>query len=138
MPKFEPWVHWSDRNTVTDANRPGLYILRRFDSAPPTNVDPLEAELLYVGITCDRTLKIRWRDFNRAAFKDKFGHSGGKTFRAKFCVDAASEVRPWLYVAGLPVRLSEPHSSAYIQFVERWILWEHVQRFGNYPICNSK
>lgn len=138
LPNFQPWVHWDKRCSVADCHRPGIYLLRHFDHSPPSEVDPLEAPLIYVGETCDQSLEKRWYDFNRSAYLCKNGHSGGWTFNNLFCADQPSAVHPWLYVAALPIHLEGQHLSAYIRFVERWIIWAHVERHGTYPRCNKK
>jgi hypothetical protein len=138
MPKFEPWVHWDQRCNVKDCHRPGVYLLRQFDGTPPTKVDPLEAPLIYVGET-RRTLVERWTEFHDRVYRDGARkHSGGTTFAGLFCGNKEVPVHPWLYVACHPVDKVQPHVSAYIPFLERWIIWEHVQKFGKLPQCNKE
>lgn len=138
IPTFRRWVPWSDRCTSKDCDRAGIYLLRRFDVEPPAKVDPLETELIYIGVSCDRTLTKRWDEFNRSAYERKFGHSGGSTFNKLFCGNEVRQPHLWLHVASLPVKLEEPRRSAYIQLVERWLIWEHVRRYGKMPDCNRK
>ena len=138
LPSFSQWVPWSQRYSLTDCDHPGLYLLRRFDADPTTMPGPMDAELVYIGITCDQTLTKRWYQFNRSAYERKNGHSGGWTFNSLYCGNGTAETHPWLYVSCLPVHLEEPELSAYIQFVERWLIWEHVQRYGKMPACNTK
>src|SRR5262249_26335183 len=66
-----------------------------------------DAELVYIGITCDRTLKKRWYEFNRSAYERKNGHSEGWTFNSLYCGNEIAEAHPWLYVSCLPVRLED-------------------------------
>jgi len=137
---FQAWTPWADRHSVHDCERPGVYLLGRFDEeppAPPVTVDPLDARVIYIGETCGQ-LRKRWRQFHRAAFEQKHGHSGGMTFAEQFCDNRIGAACPWLYVAALPVCMDEPHASAYIRFVERSLIWEHVQRHGRLPVCNRK
>ena len=94
--------------------------------------------VIYIGETCDQNLAQRWYQFNRSAFEQKPGHSGGWTFSGLYCDNRIVEPVGWLYVAALPMTLQEPHSSAYIRFVERWLIWEYVQKFNALPACNSK
>lgn len=138
MPSFQQWAPWADKYRVEDRGCPGVYLLARFEAGPPARVDPLCPEVVYIGETCTQTLEARWYQFNKSAFEQKAGHSGGWTFAARFCQNKVMPPFPWLYVAPLPVRLGEPHCSAYIRFVERLLIWEHVQRFGKLPCCNSK
>jgi hypothetical protein len=138
LPSFSQWVPWSERYSLKDCDHPGLYLLRRFDIETTTHPGPMDAELLYIGVTCDRTLKKRWYEFNRSAYERKNGHSGGWTFNSLYCGNQIVESHPWLYVSCLPVYLEEPKLSAYIQFIERWLIWEHVQRYAKMPACNIK
>jgi len=138
LPSFSQWVLWPQRYLLKDCNHPGLYLLRRFDVEPRIRLGPVDAELLYIGITCDRTLEKRWYEFDRSAYKRKTGHSGGLTFNSLYCGNETAETHPWLYVSCLPIFFEEPKLSAYIQFVERWLIWEHVQRHGKMPECNCK
>jgi hypothetical protein len=138
LPEFQSWTPWANRYAIENCQRPGVYLLGRFDTSPPGIVDPLSNCIVYIGETCSQGLENRWYQFARSAFQRKAGHSGGWTFSARFCNDCVAEAPPWLHVATLPVFLDEPHQSSYIRFVERWLIWEYVQRHGVLPICNSK
>ena len=132
---FRPWTAWALRQDIEGCGQPGVYLLGMFPLNPPHEVDPLAAEIIYIGETCDQNLRKRWYQFNRSAFEQKFGHSGGLSFASRFC-----EVREHtgLHVAALPVARDEPHRSAYIRFVERRLIWDYVQKFNALPRCNSK
>jgi hypothetical protein len=79
-------------------------------------------------------LRKRWRQFNRAAFDELFGHSGGITYRRLFNDQGTA-----LYVAAFPVvNVGEPHRSNFIRYAERKLLWQFVQRWNVAPQCNSK
>lgn len=43
-----------------------------------------------------------------------------------------------LFIAALPVRIEDPYRSAYIRYVERQLIWEYLQRFGEFPLCNQR
>ncbi len=137
-PQFEVWLRWADRCGIDGCDQPGVYLLGRFEDRPPDRVKPLVAEIIYIGETCSQTLEKRWYQFNRSAFEQKPGHSGGWTFANRFCNNKINVPCPWLYVAALPVRMDEPYRSAYIRFTERRLILDHVQRFGRLPLCNSK
>ena len=117
MPRFMPWTSWVTRYDIKDCERPGVYLLGKFDSQPPAEVDSISAPVIYIGETCDQNLAQRWYQFNRSAFEQKPGHSGGWTFSGLYCDNRIVEPVGWLYVAALPMTLQEPHSSAYIRFV---------------------
>jgi hypothetical protein len=138
LPDFDNWTPWANRKAIKNCDRPGVYLLGQFPSPPPTSVDPVAENIVYVGETCDQSLLGRWYQFGRSAFERKNGHSGGWTFSDRFLASCVAEAPPWLYVATLPVFLDEPHQSTYIRFIERWLIWEYVQKFGARPICNSK
>lgn len=138
MPRFRSWTPWAARNDIKDCDQPGVYLLARFDSTPPREVEPICGSVIYIGETCDQSLARRWRQFNRSAFEHRLGHSGGWTFSQRYCNSSIADPVSWLYVAALAVMLDEPQRSAYIRFVERWLIWEYVQRFGALPACNSK
>jgi len=135
---FEPWLHWDNRAETPNHDRPGVYVLARFDETPCTEVDPTAAEIIYIGETCSQTLADRWYQFGRSAFQQKSGHSGGWTFAATYCDNRVMPPPAWLYVAALPVALDEPHASAFIRYAERRLIWEFVQRHGIMTPCNSK
>ena len=136
--QFQPWVSWLRRCESQHCDRPGVYILARFDSPPSGIVDPTVAEIIYIGETCKNSLGGRWLAFNRSAFEQKDGHSGGRTFAAKYCHNRVVQPPPWLHIAALPVELDEPHASAFIRYAERHLIWEYVQRHGAMPPCNKK
>src|SRR5262249_2851773 len=138
LPEFDSWTRWSDRDAMAGCERPGVYLLAKFESSPPRVVVPVISNIIYIGETCDQSLSKRWYQFNRSAFYQKGGHSGGWTFADKFCENRIVDPPSWLYVAPLPVFLEEPEQSAYIRFVERWLIWEFVKAFKARPICNSK
>ena len=137
-PPFLLWTPWANRYDSKDCDQPGVYVLARFDAAPPMTVEPISEPVIYIGETCDQNLAKRWYQFNRSAFERKEGHSGGWTFCDKYCASAVAQAVPWLYVAAMPVLMKEPHRSAYIRHVERLLIWQFVQAFGALPACNSK
>lgn len=138
LPDFKPWTPWPKREAAAGIGYPGVYALARFDDGPPPVVDLLDPNIVYFGETCDQLLTGRWYQFNRSAFMQKAGHSGGWNFAACFMDNLAGDPPPWLYVAAYPVDLKPPHCAAYIRHVERWLIWEYVQRHGRLPACNKK
>jgi hypothetical protein len=138
LPHFGPWTPWAARYDIKDWEQPGVYLLGKFDSRPQVDVEPISSSVIYIGETCDQNLAKRWYQFNRSAFEQKPGHSGGWTFSARYCNNCVTEPVFWLYVAALPVLLDDPHRSAYTRYVERWLIWQYVQKFNTLPACNSK
>ena len=131
--KFRPWTLWLHRGDIDGSELPGIYLLARFKCVVPKRVDPLDAEVVYVGETSGQDLNARWYQFNRSAFEGKFGHSGGKSYREKVAKTPTS-----LYLAALPVDFGEPLSSTFIRYIERLVLLEYVCKHGMRPICNIK
>ena len=131
------WTPWEERLNIAGVTHPGVYLLAHFETAPPPDMDPTDAAILYIGETC-RSLRKRWANFNRAVSEGKPGHSGGLTYHAAFCMEHPEAYRDRLYVSAIPIALLEPHASAFIRHIERKLLWDFVQRHGRYPACNSK
>ena len=113
-------------------------MLGRFHGNPAEQPDPRATEIIYIGETCNQTFETRWYQFHRSAFLQKPGHSGGWTFAAQFCNNELVEPFDWLYVAAYPVDMGEPHRSCHIRFVERWLIWMHVETHNRLPCCNTK
>ncbi len=136
-PPITNWTPWSERLGIPGIEHPGVYLMAHFDVKPPTTVDPTSVAIVYIGETC-RSLRVRWRTFHRAIAEGKPGHSGGLSYHAAFCQEHNGSFNDRLYVAAVPITLSEPHASAYIRHLERSLIWDFVQKHGRYPQCNSK
>ena len=109
-------------------------MLGEFEHAP-RGKPALSSKLIYIGETCGQSLHGRLYQFNRSGFLGKLGHSGGTTFALTF----KAEPNPsWLYISVMGVNMEEPHTSAFIRYAERALLWAYVQRHGAYPACNRK
>ena len=133
--RFTIWVKWSNRLEIANIGAPGVYLLAQLPIAPDGDANPQEKEIIYVGETCDRSLRTRWNEFHRCAFEGKSGHSGGTTYWNIFGGQHVER----LFVAALPVStLSEPVRSSFIRFVEREVLLDYALKWGVLPKCNSK
>jgi hypothetical protein len=132
---FSPWVLWSKRTTLTGISAPGVYLLAHYQTPPLTNADPQAQEVIYVGETCDQTLRARWNNFNNAAFHGKKStHSGGETYRELF-----GDNGDQLFVAAFPVaQLKEPVRSLFIRYVERKLILDYAVRWSVTPACNKE
>ncbi len=114
---------------------PGVYLLARFKPRQvPGSVNPLDDNIVYVGETTRSFLRKRWYQFNRSAFEQKAGHSGGWSYARLHGKDTSK----LLFVSALPCDLEETKAAAYIRFIERLILWEFVARHGRFPDCNGR
>jgi hypothetical protein len=118
-----------------DLSRPGVYLLARFTKRPPKGRPTLSSKMLYIGETCGQSLRSRLYQFNRSAFLEKLGHSGGATFWNTF---RPNDETDWLYVSVMSTSDEEPAASAYIRYVERALIWAHVQHHKALPECNRK
>ena len=134
LAKFSAWTPWSERSTLS-LTLPGVYLLAEFKGQAPRGKPALSSKLIYIGETCGQTLHGRLYQFNRSGFLGKFGHSGGATFARTY---KASPDPSWLFISIMAVDLEEPHTSAFIRYAERALLWAYVQQHGAYPACNRK
>ena len=133
--KLSPWKPWNQRDSIRNSDEyPGVYLLARFPDGPPRKVNMLSEDIVYVGETVDQTLCARWYQFNRSAFQNKFGHSGGKTYRSIIGGSSRS-----LFVSAFPVTYdSEIFNKAFIRYVERLLLYNFARQHGDFPKCNRK
>src|SRR5215210_2804136 len=125
---FAPWTRWADRNLVKNAHLPGVYLLAHWDAAPPSRVDPLSQEIVYIGETTDQSLMGRWQQFHRAAFEGKPGHSGGMLYHEAFGDD---EDKATLYVSAfVPEGLSREMRALYIRYASHKLIWDWARCWG--------
>lgn len=133
--KFTRWLRWKERDKIPDSNKPGVYALAKFNHRPPPgSADPLDKNIIYFGETCRQSLRARWNQFNRSAFKGKAGHAGGKNYRETYGDNGLD-----LYVAACPVSIpDEALRSSFIRFLERKIILDYVREWRTRPECNLK
>jgi len=131
---FSNWIQWTDRAKISGVEKPGIYVLAHF-AKPPSTVDLQAQEIIYIGETCDQSLRQRWGQFHRCAFEGKDGHSGGITYWKLF--DGKHIER--LFVAAFPVdSLSDALRPLFIRYVERKLILEYAVKWGTAPKCNRK
>lgn len=119
-----PSLPWTDRAALP--NEPGVYVIAK------------EGEVIYVGKTWGgEGLRGRIGDFHRSATTGMKGHAGGVTYFGKF---GAIDPAPMSVSVHVPViiRRDSDVLYPYIQYVERRLIWEHVERHGRLPRCNSE
>lgn len=133
LAKFTPWHPWAERSDLA-LQLPGVYLLARFLRKPTLGTPALSSKIFYIGETCG-SLKHRLYSFNRSAFLDKFGHSGGATFFRTFKPPTDPT---WLYISAMPVDMPALHSEAFIRYSERALIWAYVKKYGVMPSCNRK
>lgn len=132
--RFTPWTRWADRATIRLSHLPGVYLLARWEAPPPRQVDPLAAEMIYIGEVHDNSLLNRWQQFHRAAFAGKPGHAGGLAY-GEFIGDDGAD----LHVASfVPEGLTREMRALFIRYIERKLMWEYASHWDAPPICNVK
>lgn len=138
--QFTPWTPWEHRERLAENLAcHGVYVIAKNVPSPnPATKPTLRNELLYVGETCDQSLKQRLYQFHRSAFEKKPAHSGGTRMASDFEKAYGHKLQPsGLILAVLPVDRGEK-TSYFIRYVERAIIWQHVERFDAPPKFNLK
>lgn len=117
-------VEWENLADVPDVS--GVYVISK-DSV---------GDVIYIGLTDGRGgLRKRLRTFNRAAHDGISKHAGGRTYHRTFGPDVSD-----LSVRVHPVTNFEYERElvkAWVAYVERRLIWEHIERVGALPVCNS-
>jgi hypothetical protein len=134
---FSQWTRWTERGNLDGINEPGVYILAHFTTPPSGNADPQVKEIIYIGETCERTLQIRWREFDRAAFQNRDTHAGGITYREIFG-DKGDTLFVAKFPLGAPSEEFRPFLPLLIRYVERKLLLEYALKWGGAPRCNKR
>jgi len=119
-----PPITWNERATVPA--QPGVYVIGK------------DGAIVYIGKTWGGDgLRGRLWDFHRSETTGQKGHAGGVTFFGKFGpIDPASVIVS-LHMPVI-VRRDPEVLQPYIQYVERRLIWEHVEQHGRLPACNSE
>ena len=132
--KFSKWVKWSERNNIKNSDHPGVYLLAKFKLPPKGRASPLNEKIIYIGETCNNTLKGRWYQFNRSAHYNKEGHSGGFTYYKKYKGNVND-----LFVAALPIiNIENNLRHLFIRYIERKLILKYAIRYSKQPECNKK
>ena len=119
-----PSIPWAERAALP--NEPGVYIIAK------------AGEVIYVGKTWGSDgLRGRISDFHRSATTGFKGHAGGVTFFGKFGPIDPEDISVSVH-SPVIIRRESDILYPYIQYVERRIIWEHVEQHGRLPACNSE
>jgi len=119
------WFEWDHRGDTPDL--PGIYVIAKNSVG----------DIVYIGRTWGvGGLRDRLRAFNRSATTGVKGHAGGVTYHNTIGAD----------VSDLRVRVHQPIAinpnfaiiRPYIEYAERRLIWEFVERVGRLPLCNSE
>jgi hypothetical protein len=132
-PPFRAWTAWRQRETLDERHLCGVFLLGKFDGAPPSTVDPLASEVIFIG-KAEGSFEKRWKDFEHSAFHAKPGHSAGWTFASKYLKLTPKQAPVRLYVAPLPLAGKDIPRS---QPIKRQLLLDYQGRHGAWPTCNT-
>ena len=132
---FSIWKHWGIRNSLKNINNPGVYLLAHFDRPPQGNANPLEKDIIYMGETCDQTLRERLNSFNRCGFNGKKGHSGGVSYWKKY--KGKREENLYVSIFSIPSKWGNLRS-LYIRYLERKLILDYALKWGIAPEINKK
>ena len=141
MLQFSDWVIWQQRDTIPNINKPGVYILAKYEpSKVPHPVDPMDEKIICVGKTT-RGLKNRLNEFNGAAFSNGAPHAEGYTYKERFGSDSNGlyvSICP-IYFATKPVNLPNNEIDTYMSFrVTRFVTFLEVCLRGVYVLTWGK
>jgi hypothetical protein len=121
LSEFSPWTERAAISTYA-----GVYVIAK------------AGEVIYIGKSWGNGgLRGRLATFNRSASTGQNGHAGGVTFFGKFGVINAEEISVAVHVP-VAVRRDAEILYPYVQYAERRLIWEHVERHGRLPACNSE
>ncbi len=106
---------------------PGVYVIAK------GNPD----DKIYIGKTWGGDgLRGRLRAFHRSAKTGEKGHAGGVTYHNLY--GATVDDLLIAYHSSRVIRDDLVILSSYILYVERALIWEHVELHGRLPACNSE
>lgn len=121
---IQPSMPWIERAALPSG--PGVYLISK------------AGVLIYIGKTWGGDgLRGRVADFHRSATTGLKGHAGGVTFFGKYGAIDPTEISVAVHVP-IIVRRDPAILNPYIQYAERRLIWEHVERLGCLPACNSE
>lgn len=119
------WFEWSSRTQLPESA--GLYVIAKGEVA----------NVIYVGRTWSaKGIRNRVRSFHRSATTARDGHAGGVTYHSTFGADV-DDLQIRVHVPRV-INPDERILRPYIEYAERRLIWEHVERHGELPVCNSE
>lgn len=118
-------IVWADRKHAPRAA--GVYIIQKQGNPLP----------IYIGLTAaQKGLRGRLAEFHGAAEKGRGIHAGGRTYHDRFGGDLSDLYVHWHEVRNFRYGADVVH--AYVAYVERRLIWEHVEACGALPVCHSE
>jgi hypothetical protein len=122
---FAEWIAATSLEEVPEAK--GVYSIAK--GAP--------GKVIYIGRTWGNDgLRGRLRAFLRSAKTGLKSHAGGVTHHEKFG-PSIDDLHFAVHVSRV-VRDEPEILHAYLQFVERRLIWEYVEQWGRLPDCNTE
>ena len=159
---FTRWASWANRNSLTDKDKSGVYLVATFeDRLPAGPADPLEESIVYIGESSEGRFQSRWRAFARSASGVSTRHRGGRRYREKFGGDLSVLYVSTLSSEGLmkglvgldtcPLLGIDPGhakpgitdeslpeiNSPLIKYIERRLILLYALTHGHIPPCNG-
>ncbi len=159
---FSPWANWASRNNLPDKDKPGVYLIARFEQKSPSGpADPFEKSIVYIGESSGGRFQSRWRSFERSAFKDKGKHRGGKRYKEQFGGDSSVlyistlsgdglvktflglETCPFLDInassakVDMTDKLLSEIDDLLVKYMERRLILLYSLAHGHRPVCNA-
>ena len=150
--KFSKWEKWNNRNNIENIGNPWIYILAIFENRKPEwNIDKTDENIIYIGETCNQTLKIRLNQFNKSAFEWKDGHSWWWSYNDKYNLNLDDDWEK-LYISVFPISKEELDLtkvkndydkdyilSSFIRYVERKLILDFILKYnGVKNLLNKK
>lgn len=130
--KLSKWIKWENKPEI---EFPGVYLLGLFEEAP-TETNPTDERIVYIGETCENYLTKRWNNFDKSALTGLRAHCGGRSFYKEF----GSLKNNQLYVCYFTTESSDNNDirSAIIRYVERKLILDYALKWKRLPVCNKK
>lgn len=144
---LSPWVPWVERGKLEHLEYPGIYIIGKYDKNIKNDLD---YSVLYIGKTEknkneSEKLKKRLNDFHKSAFMNKYGHSGGNSFKFRVLPQSVWDTFPeypvpeWLWCR--VVAFKDLHNMAdtikMISSLEKNLIGTYKKKNDVLPCCNS-
>ncbi|MFH1383037.1 MAG: hypothetical protein ABIH70_09145 [Chloroflexota bacterium] len=144
--EFLSWCPWDRRNSLKDINKPGVYVLGKFNSENSVSADLLDEYVIYFGKTNlgkTTSLKGRLNAFDGAAFGNGAPHAGGYNYKEAYGTDKRGlqvAICPvyWTREKDLSSDLAHFAISSVITRLEVCLRGLYVYSWGRLPRCNKE
>lgn len=135
---FIPWRLFRERFPVSRS--PGVYLFAYFENGAAENVDPLDSQVIYIGIAEGQATGDRLDQFERTALGG-LGHTGGFSYRTEFVRDVFRNDYSLLrgfHKTHCSWRDLSISSNITPRQLEQSLLQEYRLRWGSWPRLNKK